>query len=156
MAKSPSYLPSVYWSSSAFLMTNSPMEVARRPTLKSPFLPWIVLIASWPGIVIMVQLLAMIGVRDRARSIRTGQPFHRSRDLREQGPELGPCRSGRHGQRGRFGGNLSVDVGRFGCGRTLGSGGAVPLGRAPGALRFCPLDPFCLPPHSAPEEQTGL
>jgi len=45
MTKSPSYLPSRYWSSSAFLMTNSPMEVARRPTLKSPFLPWMVLMA---------------------------------------------------------------------------------------------------------------
>ena len=35
--------------SSAFFTTNSPIEVARRPTLKSPFLPWMVLMASWRG-----------------------------------------------------------------------------------------------------------
>ena len=34
---------------SAFFTTNSPMEVARRPTLKSPLRPWMVLMASWPG-----------------------------------------------------------------------------------------------------------
>src|SRR5690606_27566253 len=40
-------------------MTNSPMDVARRPTLKSPFLPWMVLMANWPERVIMGQLLLL-------------------------------------------------------------------------------------------------
>ena len=31
------------------LTTNSPIEVARRPTPKSPLRPWMVLMASWPG-----------------------------------------------------------------------------------------------------------
>ena len=44
------------------------MEVARRPTLKSPFLPWMVLMANWPGSVIMRQLLTMMKNRETSTS----------------------------------------------------------------------------------------
>ena len=49
MMNSPSYLPSGYCSSSGSLTSNVPRCVARRPTVKGPFLPRMVRSVSWPG-----------------------------------------------------------------------------------------------------------